>query len=76
MKKIQDLLPGERAKLISFGQTCSTYRRQLLALGLTLGAWVKVIHIAPLGCPVHLEVRGVGLALRKDEACFLEWGPE
>lgn len=73
MKKIQDLLQGEQAKLVSFGQTCSAYRRQLLALGLTLGTTVKIVHVAPLGCPVHLEVRGVGLALRKNEACFLEW---
>lgn len=73
MKKIQDLFQGEQVKLIAFGQTDAAYRRQLLALGLTLGTLVKVRHIAPLGCPIHIEVRGAGLALRKDEACFLEW---
>jgi ferrous iron transport protein A len=73
MKKIQDLFQGEHARLVCFGQTGSSYRRQLLALGLTLGTQIKIMHIAPLGCPIHIEVRGVGLALRKDEACFLEW---
>lgn len=75
MKKTQDLLQGECVRLVHFGQTCLSYRRQLLALGLTLGTPIKVMHIAPLGCPIHVEVRGIGLALRKDEAGFLEWEP-
>lgn len=73
VKKIHDLSRGECVRLIGFGQTDAFYRRQLLILGLTLGTEIKVLNIAPLGCPVHIEVRGVGVALRKSEACYLEW---
>lgn len=73
MSKIHELSQGQRARLVGFGQSCSLYRRQLLSLGLTLKTEIKVLNIAPLGCPIHIEVRGIGIALRKDEAAHLDW---
>ncbi|MDP3706435.1 MAG: FeoA family protein [Legionellaceae bacterium] len=73
MKKIVDLVQGERVRLIDFGQTDVLYRRILLSLGITRGAEITVIRIAPLGCPIQIEVRGVSLALRREEACHLQW---
>ena len=75
MKTLQDLQPGECARLVHYGRTSTPYRHQLLSLGLTLGTVIQVIQVAPLGCPVHIEVRGVGLALRRDEALSLQWEP-
>jgi ferrous iron transport protein A len=72
MIKITDLLPGDRVRLINFGQTDMLYRRKLLSLGVTCGAELFVTRIAPLGCPIQLEVRGTSLTLRKEEACHLQ----
>jgi len=73
MIKITDFVQGDRVRLVDFGQTDSHYRRRLLSLGVTCGVEVSVIRIAPLGCPVQVEVRSTSLALRKDEACHLLW---
>jgi ferrous iron transport protein A len=73
MKKTTDLNLGDCVRLIDFGQTDVFYRRILLSLGITKGVQVKVSRVAPLGCPIQIEVRGVSLALRKNEARHLRW---
>ena len=47
------------------------YRRRLLSLGVTCGTELLVVRIAPLGCPIQIEVRGTALTLRKEEASQL-----
>lgn len=73
MKKTFDLAQGDYVRLVDFGQTLPLYKRKLLTLGITSGVEVRVIRVAPLGCPIQIEVRGSFLALRKDEACHLQW---
>lgn len=73
MVTIADLKQGSRACLVDFGQTDIVYRRRLLSLGLTRGTEITVVRIAPLGCPVQVDVRGTSLTLRKEEACYLKW---
>ena len=73
MIKLADLVPGDRVRLTDFGQTDVMYRRRLLSLGVTCGTELLVTRVAPLGCPIQVEVRGTSLALRKEEACFLQW---
>lgn len=73
MKTMKDLVQGECARLLDFGQTEVAYRQKLLSLGITRGVEIKVVRIAPLGCPIQIEVRGVSLALRKNEAKHLQW---
>lgn len=68
-----DLKPGFRVRLIGFGQTDALYRRKLLSFGVTRGVELDVVRIAPLGCPIQVDVRGASLALRKEEACYLQW---
>lgn len=45
-----------------------SYRKRLLAMGLTPGTEFTVTRHAPLGDPVEIKVRGFSLSLRKDEA--------
>lgn len=71
--KISELVKGDRVRLVDFGQTDLLYRRRLLSLGITRGVELSVLRIAPLGCPVLVEVRGTSLTLRKEEASQLEW---
>lgn len=73
MVKISELVQGDRVRLVNFGQTNLLYRRKLLSLGITCGVELAVINVAPLGCPLQVEVRGTFLALRKTEACGLLW---
>ena len=73
MIKLTDLAQGDRVRLVDFGQTDIHYRRRLLSLGITRGVELFVVRVAPLGCPVQVEVRGTSLALRKEEACHLQW---
>jgi ferrous iron transport protein A len=68
---IKELIRGDRVRLLAFGDTSQEYRRRLLSLGITCGVEFFVLGIAPLGCPVHIEVRGTSLALRKEEASHL-----
>lgn len=68
-----ELTRGDQVRLIDFGDTDDFYRRRLLSLGMTRGVIVNVLRIAPLGCPVLIDVRGTALTLRKEEACCLLW---
>lgn len=71
--QINELAKGDRVRLVDFGHTDSLYRRRLLSLGITRGVELKIIRIAPLGCPVQVEVRGTSLTLRKEEAIHIKW---
>lgn len=71
MLQITELIQGDKARLVSFGATDIQYRRRLLSLGVTCGAEFVVVRVAPLGCPMQIEVRGTALTLRKEEASQL-----
>lgn len=73
MLTTSDLKAGFRVRLMDFGLTDTAYRQKLLSFGLTRGTEVCVVRIAPLGCPVQIEVRGTSIALRFDEARHLQW---
>ena len=72
---LEDLLPGDQAKLVSFDQNTSAtqyaYCKRLLTLGLTPGAIFTVIRKAPFGDPVIISLRGASLVLRQYEARLL-----
>jgi len=50
-------------------------RKRMLDLGLTRGAKVELIRIAPLGDPIEIELRGYRLTLRKTEAVIIDLKP-
>ncbi len=70
--KFSDLNPGNHAKIIGFGTCDKLYRQRLLSMGLTIGAEFHVLRKAPLGDPIHIEIRGSSLSLRKNEADSLD----
>lgn len=69
--QISELKQGDKVRLVDFGLTDMPYRRRLLSLGITCGVEFSIVRIAPLGCPVQIEIRGTFLTLRKDEASQL-----
>lgn len=71
--RITELNKGDRVRLIDFGTTALNYRRRLLSLGITRGVELSIVRVAPMGCPVQVDVRGTSLTLRKEEAIHLNW---
>jgi ferrous iron transport protein A len=71
MTTLRDLQVGDRARVRGFAEAGGPYRRKLLSMGLTPGAELSVMRVAPLGDPVEIRVRGFALSLRKDEAAAL-----
>lgn len=66
---------GTRLRIIGYAPAPPSYKRKLLAMGLTPGTEVEVIRHAPLGDPTDIKVRGFHLTLRKDEADALQVSP-
>lgn len=64
---LKDLKPGQEGTVASIGEKGPT-RRRIMDMGVTPGAVVKVIKVAPLGDPIEINIRGYELSLRKEEA--------
>lgn len=64
---LKDLKPGQQGKILSVGDK-GPARRRIMDMGVTPGAMVKVIKVAPLGDPIEVNIRGYELSLRKSEA--------
>ncbi len=64
---LADLEPGEKAKILRMGGAVVANKR-LMEMGLTRGAMLTVVRVAPLGDPVEVLIRGYNLSLRKTEA--------
>lgn len=58
-----------RARCVSLCNDCpSSFKKKLLAMGIIPGVIVRLLRIAPLGCPLEIEVLGGRYFLRKSEA--------
>lgn len=71
MKTLGELKIGDRARVAGYAIDDPGYRHQLLALGLTPGAELDVVRLAPLGDPMQIRVRGSSLFLRKADAAVI-----
>ncbi|WP_058523885.1 FeoA family protein [Legionella birminghamensis] len=69
--RIEDFKKGDCARLLDFGLTDPAYRRRLLSLGITRGVELQIVRVAPLGCPIQVDVRGTSISLRREEARHL-----
>lgn len=71
MTTLRDIPVGGSAKVTKLTGT-GAVKRRIMDMGLTKGAEVKVVKVAPLGDPLQLNVRGYELSIRKDEAETVE----
>ncbi len=62
---LADVAPGESARIVKVGGSAAG---RLMDMGVTRGAKVKVVRVAPLGDPIEVDIRGYRLSLRKAEA--------
>lgn len=72
---LKDFQLHQTGKVKGFADTDTpdlrAYKKKLLAMGLTPGTEFTVTHIAPLGDPVEIKIRGFRLSLRQAEAALL-----
>ncbi len=69
--RLDELHLGERATVVQVTGADEVSVR-LLEMGLTPGASLELIGVAPLGDPVELSLRGYRLSLRKREAQLVD----
>lgn len=69
--RLAELQLGERAQVVAVPGADEVSIR-LLEMGLTPGASLELVGIAPLGDPLELELRGYRLSIRKREADLVE----
>ena len=74
MTTLRDIPVGGSCTVRSF-TGAGAVKRRIMDMGLTKGATVKVVKVAPLGDPLQLSVRGYELSIRKDEAEQVEVVP-
>jgi len=68
---LSDLRPGERARVVGI-EGADEISLRLLEMGLTPGALVQLIGVAPLGDPMEVELRGYRLSMRHREAARVQ----
>ena len=74
MMSLDSLAAGQSGRISRLDLKPSEGQR-LTEMGLTVGATVKVLRLAPLGDPIEILVRGYHLSLRKSEARLIEVEP-
>ncbi len=68
---LANLSIGDVAKVTAVHGNDSITRR-LMEMGIVPGVSIRVVKVAPFGCPLEIRVRGFSLALRKSEAETIE----
>ena len=70
MKTLDKLKIGEQGVIVRIMN--SDIAPKLLEMGCTTGENVKLQHIAPMGCPIAIEISGYILSMRMAEAKQIE----
>ena len=71
MKTVADLKIGEKAIVKKLHGT-SAVKKHIMDMGITKGAEITLVKVAPLGDPMELQVRGYELSIRASEAKDIE----
>lgn len=58
---------GDSGVVVGIGSK-GPMKRRLMEMGVTPGADIRVVKVAPLGDPIEVTLRGYELSLRKNEA--------
>jgi len=67
MKSLNDLMPGQKAK-VSKVVGAGLVKRRIVDMGIVPGTEIEMERYAPLGDPMEVKLRGNHLSLRKEEA--------
>jgi DtxR family Mn-dependent transcriptional regulator len=76
-RRLAHLKPGEQAKVVSISLACrGNERRRLMDLGILSGTLIEAEMTSPSGDPTAYRVRGAVIALRREQADFINITPE
>ncbi|MBN1344251.1 MAG: ferrous iron transport protein A [Phycisphaerae bacterium] len=70
-KTLAELEEGQSARITKIGGQ-GAIRQRLLDMGIIRGTPIHVERRAPLGDPIEITVKGYYLAIRQQEARFIE----
>jgi len=71
-KCLTDLAPGQRGRVVSLSPACrGVERRRLMDLGIVPGTIIRAELRSPGGDPTAYDVRGGLIALRREQATFI-----
>ena len=69
---LSDLSKGQTAKVLGLHNNNPAIKRRLLDMGITTGVKINIKHIAPLGDPISISVRGYELCIRKSDMAEID----
>ena len=69
--KLSEARPGRGYEVVGIDSGCMRAGR-LSSLGFLPGSEVRIVHVAPLGDPVAVEMAGQEISLRLSEAKLVE----
>jgi DtxR family Mn-dependent transcriptional regulator len=73
---LSSLKMGEKAKVVKISRACrGTQRRRLMDLGIVPGTVISMAMISAGGDPKAYNIRGAVIALRKDQAAYVNVKP-
>ncbi|WP_196158084.1 FeoA family protein [Reinekea sp. G2M2-21] len=65
---LNELSVGQPATVSGFSDAGMRHHTRYLSLGLIPGNKIRVLRVAPLGCPLQIKVGSTMLSIRKTEA--------
>ena len=68
MKKLLSEFAPDEKGVVAKIENCGKIKRRLYDMGVTPGAQIQLIKVAPLGDPLCVTLRGYELSGRRDEA--------
>jgi Fe2+ transport system protein FeoA len=71
MKRLNELSPGERAKIANINAD-RAIAQQLMVMGLLPGVEIEVAGVAPFGDPMTVRVNKRPVSLRRADAALVE----
>lgn len=69
--KLSEARPGAKYEVVEIESACLRAGR-LSSLGFLPGSAVRIVHVAPLGDPVAVEMAGQEISVRLTEARLVE----
>lgn len=70
-RTLDEVLEGEQVRIVRIGGR-GAVRQRLLDMGVTRGTKIRLKRRAPLGDPIQIDVKGYNLAIRSNEARYIE----
>ena len=67
VKTLRDAEVGTTVKVVKVNGE-GAVRRRIMDMGITKGAVINIMKVAPLGDPIEVTIRGYELTLRKADA--------